>query len=69
MKLSMYEAFDLIAEEAVELLAEYDRTGDAVHEYSAETTIRAVLGNRKKAVKKHSWKRTWKVCLLSLIHI
>lgn len=48
MKLSMYEAFDLIAEEAVELLAEYDRTADAVHEYSAETTIRAVLGSRKK---------------------
>lgn len=69
MKLSMYEAFDLIAEEAVELLAEYDRTGDAVHEYSAETTIRAVLGNRKKAVKKHSWKRTWKVCLLAAVLI
>ena len=47
MKLSMYEAFDLVAEEAVELLAEYDRTAEAVQEYSAETTIRAVLGDGK----------------------
>lgn len=45
MKLNMYDAFDLIAEDAVELLAEYDRISERVRKYSAQEVIQTVLGS------------------------
>ncbi len=64
MKLNLYDAFDLISEEAVSLLNEYDGIPETVQDFSAETTIQAVLENSPKSMKKLRQKTAWKVRLL-----
>lgn len=54
MKINYYEAFDLIAEEAVDLLAEHQSDDSFLDKFSVEDTLSAVQGNmtQKKVVKK-----------------
>lgn len=54
MKINYYEAFDLIAEEAVDLLAEHQSDDSFLDKFSVEDTLNAVHGNmtQKKVVKK-----------------
>lgn len=49
MKMDYYEAFDLIAEEAVDLLAEYQSDDSFLNKFSVEDTLNAM---QKKVVKK-----------------
>lgn len=54
MKINYYEAFDLIAEEAVDLLAEHQSDDSFLDKFSVEDTLNTVQGNmaQKKVVKK-----------------
>lgn len=54
MKINYYEAFDLIAEEAVDLLAEHQSDDSFLDKFSVEDTLSAVQENmtQKKVVKK-----------------
>ena len=54
MKINYYEAFDLIAEEAVDLLAEHQGDESFLDKFSVEDTLSAVQGNvtKKTVVKK-----------------
>ena len=54
MKMDYYEAFDLIAEEAVDLLAEHQSDDSFLDKFSVEDTLSAVQGNmtQKTVVKK-----------------
>ena len=67
MKISFYEAFDFIAEEAVELLADYSSDDDKVQNYSANTTINEVMKNIPTVRKKRKNKTTWTLRLLVAI--
>lgn len=60
MKLSLYDAFDMIAKDAVEILTEYDSTQEEIPEYSPEAVIQDVLGESKKKRKKWRRQKGWK---------
>lgn len=63
MKINLYDAFDMIAEDAVEILTEYGGTQDEIPEYPPETVIRDILGKNKRSGKKYG-KKNWKRYLL-----
>lgn len=77
MRLNMYDAFDLMAEDSVELLMEYegtDRLSDAAQQYSPEAVIQAVLegdiangADSKIRDKKRALKKSWKVYFLAAV--
>lgn len=82
MRLNIYDAFDLMAEDAVELLMEYegtDRLSDAERQCSAEAVIQAVLKgdiangtsskiiDNKRVRKKRAIKKSWKVYFLAAV--
>lgn len=70
MKISYYDAFDLIAEDAVEILSGYDWSQESADAFTAQATISSVLEDVGQDLEKPSGKTgkspksLWKIRLL-----
>lgn len=69
MKISYYEAFDFIAEEAVELLAEDVSNDSVMKDFPLDATINDVMKNVSIVRKKRKSKSTWTIRLLVAIFV
>lgn len=64
MKINYYEAFELIADEAIELLADHDGNDEIAKRYLPEITIQTIV---KKKQKKITWSKRFLIAAVIIM--